>query len=76
MSLFETEIKAFEARRSELVKDSLGKWAIFLGEECGGVFDTYQDALQVGLDKYGSKQFLIKEVTQFDIPIHFFHGIA
>jgi len=76
MNAFAVELRAFEARRSELVKNSLGKWAVFLGEEFGGVFDTYQDALQVGLDKYGSREFLIKEVTQYDVPVQFFHGIA
>ena len=62
--LFEAEMRAFEARKEELLRSCEGKFAVFRGDEFLGVFDTASGAYTAGITKWGEVPFLIKEVTR------------
>jgi hypothetical protein len=69
-SLFARELKAFEARKDELLGVAEGKFAVFKGSEFLGVFDTSSAAYDAAVTKYGNVPFLIKEVRESDRVEH------
>jgi hypothetical protein len=58
----EREIKTYTKRLPELSAQE-GKFVLIEGEEVGGLFETYQDALKAGYEKYGIKPFLVKKIS-------------
>ena len=78
-STFQDELKAFEARKSELLDVAEGKFAVFKGAEFLGVFDTPAAAYDAGVVKYGNVPFLVKQVRKQDRVEHapaIFWGIS
>lgn len=65
---FAAENKAFESRKAELLRLCLGKFAVFKGEDFGGVYDTVYAAYEAGLSKYGNVPFLIRRVVETEQP--------
>lgn len=50
---------------------SEGKYALVHGEEVVGVYDTYNDALQIGYDRFGLNPFLVKRIQAVE-QVHSF----
>jgi hypothetical protein len=48
-----------------------GKYVVVHGETIAGPFDTYEDALQAGYDKFGVVPFLVKRISRVE-PIQYF----
>ena len=65
-SKFSEELKAYERKKSELLKLCEGKFAVFKGAEFVGVFDTPAAAYSAGIERYGNDAFLIKPVLRED----------
>jgi len=57
----ETELKTYEEKKRSLLGDE-GKFVLIHGEELAGVWDTYEDALKAGYEKYGVTPFLVKQI--------------
>ena len=51
-------------------KDSEGKFVLIHGEEIGGIFTSYEDAIKEGYEKYKLEHFLVKQISAFE-KIHF-----
>ena len=51
-------------------KDSEGKFVLIHGEEIGGIFTSYEDAIQEGYEKYKLEHFLVKQINAFE-QVHF-----
>lgn len=58
----EKELHTYQAKLSELLSNE-GKFALVSGDELGGVYETYEDALKIGYEKYGLKSFLVKQIS-------------
>lgn len=57
-----TEIKTYNSRLPDLLAHQ-GKFVLIKGEQIVSIFDSYQDALQAGYDKYGLESFLVKAIS-------------
>jgi hypothetical protein len=66
----EKELSVYEANLPELLANE-GKYVLVSGEQISGPFDTYEDALAVGYEKYGLVPFLVKQISHFE-PIYYF----
>jgi hypothetical protein len=51
-------------------KDSEGKFVLIHGEEVGGIFTSYEDAIKEGYEKYKLTPFLVKQINAFE-QVHF-----
>lgn len=58
----DTEIKAFEARRSELEKVYAGKFVVFKGDTLVGAWDTLDAAAAEAVRRFGRGPYLIRQV--------------
>lgn len=43
-----------------------GHFALVVGDEVIGTFESYSDAIQAGYSKVGLKPFLVKKITQIE----------
>jgi hypothetical protein len=57
----EKEIETYQNELPKLLQHE-GKFALIHGEEVSGPYDTYDDALKSGYEKYELKPFLIKRI--------------
>ena len=67
----ETELRYFNAHRAELLLDAPGKFALIKGEQVMGIFDSETTAIRHGYKMLGNVPFLVKKVTEVDIPLNF-----
>jgi hypothetical protein len=65
---FKEELAAYEARKDELLKICLGKFAVFKGSDFLGTFDSISAAYEAGVSKLGNSEFLIKQVVANESP--------
>jgi hypothetical protein len=63
---FEEELKAFEARKPELLSVAEGKFAVFKGSEYLGVFDSPAAAYDAAVSKFGDVPFLVRQVRKVE----------
>ena len=61
-SSFATELATFERRLAELLADA-GRFVLIKGHDVAGVFDSYQDAVTAGYERFKLQQFLVKQIT-------------
>ncbi len=66
----EKELSVYHANLIELLANE-GMYVLIRGEDINGPFETYDEALTVGYEKYGLQSFLVKQITQAE-PIHYF----
>ncbi len=64
-SIFETEKKAYENALPKLLREE-GKFALIREDNLVGVYETYEDALKFGYEKFGLEPFFIKRIQQFE----------
>jgi hypothetical protein len=67
----ETELRYFQEHRTDLLVSSEGKFALVKGESLIGVFDSEDDAIRHGYQNLGNVSFLVKQITEADIPLSF-----
>lgn len=60
----EEELRFFESKKKEWLKDYRDKFVLVKGEELVDVFSTLDDAYKEGVKRYGNQPFLIKKVTE------------
>lgn len=69
--ILKKELQTYEAKKSELIGKSKGKFVLIKGEQVVDVFDTEFDAIRQGYERFGNVPFLVKEIVEFDIPLDF-----
>jgi hypothetical protein len=57
------EIKAFEKMKPELIKNHSGKFVIIRNGKLEGVFDSFNNAAEEALKKFGKGPYLIRQVN-------------
>ena len=62
MALLSQEISAYEDMQSELEVDFPGKWALVHNESLIGKFDTFEDAAEHAVTKFGRGPYLIRQI--------------
>jgi hypothetical protein len=62
MSALEKELATYNSRLSEFLS-SEGKFVVISGDNVEGVFETYNDALKIGYEKFGLTPFLVKKIS-------------
>ncbi|MEK6915563.1 MAG: hypothetical protein AABW89_03420 [Nanoarchaeota archaeon] len=67
----DTEIKIYEENKQNLLKSDRGKFVLIKGNLIIGTYDTYDDAVKVGIDKFGNKPFLVKQILEVEITGNF-----
>jgi len=67
---FEQELATYHAHLIDLLADE-GKFILVKGEEIAGPWESYEDALQVGYERFGLVPFLVKKIQRVE-PIQYF----
>ena len=62
MSNLEHEIATYDRHLPELLGQQ-GKFVLIKGHEVAGTFDSYQDALTAGYQRFKLNSFLVKQIT-------------
>ena len=66
-----TEIETYSREKDRLVAEKAGKYALVHGDGVVGVWDTYEDALKEGYEKFGLEPFLVKQIRGIE-QVQFF----
>ena len=66
----EKELSTYDANLIDLLANA-GKYVLISGEKIAGVFETYEEALQAGYEKYDLEPFLVKQINRAE-PIYYF----
>lgn len=56
------QISAYERMRDNLETDRLGKWVVFYNEQLIGTYETFEDAANSAVQKFGRGPYLIRQV--------------
>ncbi len=67
----ETELRYFNEHRSELLRQASGRFVLVKGDALIGIFDSDTAAIRHGYQTLGNVPFLVKRVTEADIPLSF-----
>lgn len=65
------ELQTYEAKKTELVGKSKGKFALIKDNEVIDIFDTKIDAIRQGYERFGNVPFFVKQIVEIDIPQNF-----
>jgi hypothetical protein len=65
----EKELETYQAKLPELLEHT-GEFAVIHGDEVAGIWQTYQDALKAGYEKFGLDPFLIQQIQAIE-PVHY-----
>ncbi len=63
------EIAAYEGMRGKLETDHFGKWVIVHGEAFVGLYDTFEEAAEYAVERFGRGPYLIREVGAAPITL-------
>ena len=67
----EREIAAYRARLPEFLKEHEGEFVLIHGEDVLGFWPTFDEALEVGMDRLGQVPMLVKQVLAVE-PVLFY----
>ena len=67
----EVELRTFRAHRDELIGRAKGKYVLIHGEDIVDFFENQTDAITKGFRKFGNNPFLVKLVTEVEVPLNF-----
>jgi hypothetical protein len=70
-----TELETYEQNKANLLGKE-GKFVLIRGTEVAGTWDTYEDALQAGYQKYGIAPFLVKQIQGTERVQFFTRGLC
>lgn len=74
----ETEMETIHRELPRLLQDvsTRGKYVLIHGRECNSIWNTVDEALDAGYDRFGLEPFLVKEVTEHERPKYFSRNVA
>ena len=67
----ETEWRYFNEHRADLFEQAPGKYALIKGNILVGMFDSEAIAIRNGHERLGNVPFLVKQITEVDMPLTF-----
>jgi hypothetical protein len=70
----ERELETYRKHLPELLGQQ-GKYVLISGDKVDSIWDTQEDALQAGYDRFGLEPFLVKEIAEVEVPRFFSRNI-
>jgi len=67
----DTEWRYFNEHRTAFLEQAPGKFALIKGAALIGMFDSEASAIRHGYETLGNVPFLVKQVTEVDLPLTF-----
>ena len=71
LEMLKKELQTYEAKKSELIGKSKGKFALIKDNDVVDIFDTKIDAIRQGYERFGNVPFFVKQIVEIDIPQNF-----
>ena len=68
----ETELKAYERHRYNLLSKAEGKFVLIHGDAVAGIYETEKDAISEGYRQFGNVPFLVKQIVRIETPLNLF----
>ncbi len=65
-NILKEELKTYEDNKAELLKSDRSKFVLIKGDKIIGIYDTYNDAIKIGIDKFGNVPFLVKQILEVE----------
>ena len=65
------ELKYYEDHKQELLEHHDGQFVLIRHDELAGAFTTEAEAYEAGLNRFGNKPFLIRQVSEHVETAHF-----
>jgi len=62
MNPLSIELNTYETKLPTLIGQQ-GKFVLIKGEEIAGIYDSYEDALKIGYQKFKLDPFLVKQIS-------------
>ena len=62
----EEELETYEENKQELVKKANGNYVLIKGKTIVDIFESEQDAIKTGIDKFGNVPFLVKKIEEVE----------
>ncbi len=62
MTTLSSQISAYKEMRAVLETDHFGKWVVFHSGELAGTYDTFEDAAEDAVRRFGRGPYLIRQV--------------
>ena len=69
--LLKEEIETYGREKKRLVEQSNGKFVVIKGKSIEGIFESQNDAIKHGINKFGNSPFLVKRIEEIEIPQNF-----
>ena len=66
----EKELETYGRELPRLLREHAGKFVLVHGDEVAGVFDTDEEAVEAGDERFGLEAFLVQRVQEKD-PVRF-----
>lgn len=60
------ETETYQKNKEDLLRDNTGKFVLIKGDEIIGIYETRNDAIKIGIDKFGNSPFLVKKISEVD----------
>lgn len=71
--LLSTEMETYRSHKDELLGKAAGKFVLIKGDKILGTYESQTDAVNEGYKQLGVVPFLVKQIEEHDLPLHFFH---
>lgn len=68
------ELETYRAHLIELLADE-GKYVVIRGDQILGAFNSYEEALRAGYERYGATSFLVRPIQRDEPVLYFAHDI-
>jgi hypothetical protein len=67
--ILDHEMATYRSRLPELLKRDAGRWVVIHGDDLIGVYDTEEQAMEEGDERFLLEAFLVKQIVAVDKPI-------
>jgi len=62
----EKELQTYKNKLSELKENNEGKFVLIHGDDVMGVYDSYEDAVKIGYERFKLETFLVKKIEAIE----------
>lgn len=70
-TVLDEELRTYEAHRDNLLGRARGQFVLIKNDRIIDVFASREDAIRRGYREFGNQPFLVKEVVDVEMPLHF-----
>jgi hypothetical protein len=70
-AVLEKELATYEAEKKNLLSGTEGKFVLIRDGNVIGVFDSFNEAVKSGYEKFGNVPFLVKQIVAVETPVNF-----